>query len=201
MTELEDSNLLLKKIFGNSNSQTEEGNDDSFEEESITLESYVSNYLKITQLHHGLYENDSDDDSFDCISSVSSESLIRESLSDGDNDVDDGCINLNDIMESVLDIFHESFGIEFDDFKFDDENDQVLIQCDLEVSKKFVKFLVEKKLLDFMNSCSSFSFLKIPSSSWGMEEIRMNACTIRVNCEDLDSLLHKLEVTVRRYGY
>jgi len=201
MTELEESNLLLKKIFGlrYSKSQIEEGRDDSFEEEESTkLESNdLSNYMKILHMHK-LYES-SDDDSFDCIS-VSSESHSRKSLSLSDNDVDDDCINLNDIMESILDIFHESFGIEFDDFKFDDENDEVLIQCDLDVSKKFIKFLVEKKLLEFMNSCSSFSFLKIPSSSWEMEEIRTNVCTVRVNCEDLDTLLHKLEATVRRYS-
>jgi len=188
MSELEDSNLLLKKIFGYSKSQLEEVRDESFEEEeSIT--------------HHELYENNSDD-SFDFISSsssVSSESRNFFRESDGENDVDDD-ISLNDIMESISDILHESFGIEFDDFKFDDGSDQVLIQCDMEVSKQFIKFLVEKKLLDFMNSCSSFSFLKIPSSSWEMEEIRKNVCTIRVNCEDLDSLLHRLELTVRRYS-
>jgi len=97
------------------------------------------------------------------------------------------------MIESIFDIL-QTFEIDFDDYHFDDDEDQVLLQCDLEVSKKFIKFLVEKRLLDFMNSCSSFSMMKIPSS-WDLS--RMNVCTVKINCEDLDSLLHKLEVTVR----
>jgi len=135
-----------------------------------------------------------DEDSFDCVSDKTRSDNSYDSEEESVDVDEEESVDV-DIMEAYLCVIFDvlcTHGIEFDEIGVCEEANKAWMECNLGLSKKFLKFLREKELISFMSEKMIFSFVNVPKS-WDRK--KDSIFTIKIDFDDLEEVKNRLEVT------
>jgi len=150
--------------------------DDSFEVDDLPPKGEkITGHVRRISNESLLSGNDSfDEDSFDC---------LTEKLDESDESEDES-EKWVECLYNVMNILHEN-GIAFEDYGICEDSCIAWMDCSSDVSKDFVRFMVDNELMEVMNNMSCCSVVNFPFS-W--DRLKESIVTVKVHCSDLDTV-------------